>query len=73
MFNEFAQHSRIHEYLESVREQARVDALLRRSRPPRHATATVTGPCRLRAQVAALFRTLSEWLEPAPLQSPDPR
>lgn len=73
MFQHIDQHSRLQEYLEGVREQARLDALIRRSRPPRHATATVTGLRRLRAQMAALFRTLSEWLEPAPEQCPDPR
>ena len=51
--------------LSDIREQARLDALVRRRRPLRHAAAT-TGPRRLRAQVTALFRTLSEWLEPAP-------
>ncbi len=73
MFQHIDQHSRVQEYLGGVREQARVDALVRRSRSPRHATAMVTGPRRLRAQVAALFRTLSEWLEPATEQCPDPR
>lgn len=72
MFNEFGHHSRVQEYLEGVREQARADALVRRSRRPEHAAATVKEPRRLRAQVAAMFRTLSEWLEPATEQCPDP-
>lgn len=72
MFNEHDQHSRVQEYLSGVREEARVDALVRRSRRPQHAAATVKAPRRLRAQVAALFRSLSEWLEPATEQCPDP-
>ena len=71
MFQHIDQHSRVQEYLSGVREQARVAALVRRNRPPQHAAAVKEPRC-LRAQVAALFRTLSEWLEPAPARSPSP-